>query len=83
MAAATATPLASVEASGRLAASPLLDAAGVDQRRAGRPQHGLADRAGSGVRAPNERVTQLVLVGTAYPMKVSAALAGSVAARAR
>ena len=42
-------------------------------RRAGRPQHGLADRARGG-RAAKERVTHLVMVGTAYPMKVSAAL---------
>ena len=43
-------------------------------RRAGRPQHGLADRArGGGARAASAS-THLVLVGTAYPMKVSPAL---------
>jgi hypothetical protein len=41
--------------------------------RAGRPQLGLADRAGSGRAAP-DRVTRLALVGTAFPMKVSQAL---------
>ena len=50
-------------------------------RGAGGPQLGLADRAGGGVTA-QERVTHLVLVGTAYPMKVSRGLAGSFAARA-
>jgi pimeloyl-ACP methyl ester carboxylesterase len=44
---------------------------GVQARRAGGPQLGFADRAGSRGHAGTERVSHLVLVGTAYPMKVS------------
>jgi pimeloyl-ACP methyl ester carboxylesterase len=43
-------------------------------RRAGGPQLGLADCAGSGRAAARTRVSHLVLVGTAFPMKVSPAL---------
>jgi pimeloyl-ACP methyl ester carboxylesterase len=52
----------------------LLDAAGVQQAAAGRPQHGLADRAGS--RAPRAGARQRAwrMLGTTYPMKVSDAL---------
>ena len=56
----------------RLAARPARRGR-VRAARAGRPQHGLADRArGRRPRAGARRA--LVMVGTAYPMKVSSAL---------